>query len=120
MRRGTSMCESLHVFVRVLTGVWCGSELEARNPLCGPACRVFSPRLRETGRTWICCTSQYQNLGGGWPDVAAEARAAENAGRLRGRQVRTSGLGLEACWWPNLARGSLPSTPGETFAWERR
>ena len=43
VRRGTSMCESLRVFVRVLTGVRYGSELEAQNPLCGPACHVFSP-----------------------------------------------------------------------------
>ena len=52
--------------------------------------------------------------------MAAAAQAAENAGLPQGRQVRTSGLGLEACWWPNLARGSLLSAPGKTLDWERK
>lgn len=52
--------------------------------------------------------------------MEAAAQAAEHAEQPRGRQVRTSGLGLEAYWWSSLARGSLSSAPGETLAWERR
>lgn len=44
---GAHVCGRLRVFVRVLSGVWCGSELEARNLHCAvslAACFLHDPR----------------------------------------------------------------------------